>query len=162
MSRFRRVGEIIHCTFHAAEYDLLVNLHQDLTGVVSHADHSDQRFRRLFPPAVLDSQMSAADDTAANRSWREQALTQHGQWLQSATFHRGIYKLMVPLDTIDGVLQLINDMRLMIGASIDIDVFDRDSLAADDERQYALAIIDHLAWWQEEILTLLADDDTTA
>jgi hypothetical protein len=47
----------------------------------------------------------------------------------------------------------------MLGASIDIDAFDRDALPDNDERQYALAIIDHLAWWQEEILTLLTDDD---
>jgi len=160
MSRFRRVGENIQCTFPAAEYDLLIGLHAQLSGLVSNRDATDRRFQRLFPPQVLDAQHAdkpQLDDS--NVTWREQTLTTAEAWLHTATQHRGIFRLTVALDAVDAVLQLINDMRLMLGASIDIDAFDRDNLEESDERQYALAVIDHLAWWQEELLQLLTDDD---
>lgn len=159
MSRFRLVGNNIQCTFHAVEYDLLLTLYADLAGCVTAADPNDRRFRRLFPPQVLGS--DATSSPSVNEGlleWREQSLQAANRWLHSATRHRGIYRLMVARDDVDQVLQLINDMRLMLGASIDIDAFDRDALPPEDERQHALAVIDHLAWWQEELLTLLDDD----
>lgn len=156
MSRFQRVDDEIRCTFHRAEYELVLALYEQLTGVVDGQDPNDQRFRRLFPPAVLGTQMAETDP--AQIAWRQQELTTHGRWLASATLHRGIYKMRFAVEDVDSILQFINDLRLMIGASIDIDVFDRDSLAPDDERQTQLAIIDHLAWWQEEILSLIAED----
>lgn len=158
MSRFRRVGDTIQCTFHAVEYDLLLTLYADLSGCVIAQDPNDLRFRRLFPPQVLGS--DGGDTPRVNDgllAWRQQSLQAADVWLNSATQHRGIYRLNVAIAEIDQVLQLINDMRLMLGASIDIDAFDRDTLPADDERQHALAIIDHLAWWQEELLTLLGE-----
>jgi len=158
MSRFRRVGDNIQCTFHAVEYDLLLKLYADLSGCVTTADPEDLRFRRLFPPQELGS--DAANTPSVNEGlleWREQSLSAAERWLHSATQHRGLYKLIVEVVDIDQVLQLINDMRLMLGASIDIDAFDRDTLPTDDERQHTLAIIDHLAWWQEELLVLLDD-----
>lgn len=156
MSRFERVDDEIRCTFHRAEYDLVMALYEQLSGVIAHQDPDDQRFRRLFPPAVLGTQMAEPDPSQIH--WRQNLLTSHGQWLASATLHRGIYKLRFAVEDVDAILQFINDLRLMIGASIDIDVFDRDTLPADDDRQTQLAIIDHLAWWQEEILSLISDD----
>lgn len=161
MSRFRRVGTTIQCTFHAVEYDLLLTLYADLSGCVTAADPEDRRFRRLFPPQILGS--DASNTPPVNEGllqWREQSLHAADVWLNSATRHRNIYRLIVAVGDIDQVLQLINDMRLMLGASIDIDAFDRDTISPDDERQHALAIIDHLAWWQEELLVLLNEDIT--
>jgi hypothetical protein len=160
MSRFKRIGDTIQCTFHGAEYELLTSLHGELTGIVTDANSDDRRFRRLFPPTVLDANTATPQPLDQQAlAWRDHALSAAEAWLHTATQHRGIYRLTVDIDDIDSVLQLINDMRLMLGASIDIDAFDRDALPDTDERQYALAIIDHLAWWQEEILTLLTDDD---
>lgn len=156
MSRFERVDDEIRCTWHRAEYDLVMALYEQLSGVIAQQNPDDQRFRRLFPPAVLGTQMAEPDPQQIH--WRQNLLTSHGQWLASATLHRGIYKLRFPVEDVDAILQFINDLRLMIGASIDIDVFDRETLPADDDRQTQLAIIDHLAWWQEEILSLISDD----
>lgn len=159
MARFRRIDDTIVCTFHVAEYDLLRALYADLSGCVEAQDSNDPRFRRLFPPSILDAEASLLPTVDEQLlAWREASLFAANTWLDGATHQRSMYRLDVASSAIDAVLQLINDMRLMLGASIDIDAFDRDSLTTDDDRQHTLAIIDHLAWWQDELLTLITDE----
>lgn len=160
MSRFRRSGDTIVCTLHKAEYALITHLHDDLRSVVTDQDPTDRRFQRLFPPTVLNSvEPSTSDEVEIDDlPWRDQAIVTRADWLASASRHRGMVRLEIAVADIDQLLQLINDVRLMVGASIDIDAFDRDMLDAADDRQHALAVIDHLAWWQEELLVLLDDD----
>jgi hypothetical protein len=52
------------------------------------------------------------------------------------------------------VLGVLNDIRLAIGARIDIEALDRDRVGEDDPVAFPLAVMDHLGWWQEQLLIL--------
>ena len=63
----------------------------------------------------------------------------------------------VPLswDTALTVVQALNDVRLALGASVDIEALDRAELQQDDPRQPTLHLMDGLAWLQGALIELL-------
>ena len=60
------------------------------------------------------------------------------------------------------VLGVLNDIRLAIGARIDIEAIDRDQVSEDDPVAYPIAVMDHLGWWQEQLLAILDGRDEVA
>ncbi|MEX2420993.1 MAG: DUF2017 family protein [Actinomycetota bacterium] len=154
MSRtFRRSGDAIRVTFATGELELLRSLRDQIHDALSHPDPDDPVYKRLFPPAVLgdpDAERELrellVDDLLASRRAGLDALV---ALFDRATPHRNGVRIDLVDDEPLLVLGVLNDVRLAIGARIDIDALDRDAVA------YRLALMDHLGWWQEQLLVLL-------
>ena len=166
MSRtFRRVGDGVRATFHPAEVELIRRLHEELITALEVRDPDDPVIRRLFPPAVLgdaaaEAQLRALFDDAllADRLSSLGALV---EILDRGTSHRGKLRVDLVEDEPLVVLRVLNDVRLAIGARIDIEALDRDDVTAEDPEAYPLAIMDHLAWWQEQIVSIIDPPSTS-
>lgn len=160
MSRsFSRRGETVRATFSDVEVELLRSLHAQLDVLLEQPDDGDPVIRRLFPPPVLgDDEVQAevrslllADLLASRRSGLEAFVA----LLDRATPHRSGWRVELREDEPLLVLGVLNDIRLAIGASVDIEAIDRDRVDEDDPLAYRLAVMDHLAWLQEQLLELL-------
>lgn len=160
MSRtFRRHGDAIRATFAKGELELLRSLRDQLRDALAAPDPDDPVIKRLFPPAVLgdpeaerELRAMLVDDLLASRLAGLDALV---DLLDRGTPHRGAVRLDLVDDEPLLVLGVLNDVRLAIGARIDIEALDRGSLADGDPVQYRLAVMDHLGWWQEQLLAIM-------
>lgn len=161
MSRtFRRHGRAIRATFAQGELELLRSLRDQLRDALAAPDPDDPVIKRLFPPAVLgdpeaEREMRAllVDDLLASRLAGLDALV---GLLDRGTSHRGSVRIDLVDDEPLLVLGVLNDVRLAIGARIDIEALDRASVPDDDPLQYRLALMDHLGWWQEQLLAVMS------
>lgn len=161
MSRtFTWHDEGIRWSLHRREVDVLRQLVADLTAALEqpHAPQ-DAVHARLFPPAVLGDPDA---DAEVRDLIGEALLADRRAALQEvvALLDRGrIQRSRVVTDLVEDepiqVLTVLNDVRLAIGARIDVDAIDRDQVAEDDEAAVPLAVMDHLGWWQEQLLELL-------
>lgn len=161
MSRtFRRHGDAIRADFQRVEVNLLRSLRDQLATTLEEADPDDPVMRRLFPPAVLgdadveeEVRRLVVDDLLATRLAGLEALV---TLLARGTPNRGGGSRV---DLVDDepllVLGVLNDVRLAIGARLDVEALDRDRLDPEDPVAYRLAIMDHLGWWQEQLLALI-------
>ncbi len=160
MSRtFRRHGRAIRATFGEGELELLRSLRDQLREALASPDPDDPVIKRLFPPAVLgdpeaEREMRAllVDDLLASRLAGLDALV---GLLDRGTLHRGSVRIDLVDDEPMLVLGVLNDVRLAIGARIDIEALDRGSVTDDDPVSYRLALMDHLGWWQEQLLSIM-------
>ncbi len=59
------------------------------------------------------------------------------------------------------VLGVLNDMRLALGARVGLDHVELRDLAVDEDTAGSLAVMDYLAMWQEQLLSVL-DPPSTA
>jgi hypothetical protein len=157
---FRRQGRAIRATFAQGELELLRSLRDQLRDTLAAPDPDDPVIKRLFPPAVLgdpeaEREMRAllVDDLLASRLAGLDALV---RLLDRGTSHRGSVRIDLVDDEPLLVLGVLNDVRLAIGARIDIEALDRASVPDDDPVQYRLALMDHLGWWQEQLLAVMA------
>lgn len=160
MSRtFTRHHDAIRMTLRAEEAALLERLAGELRTALERPHTDDPVRSRLFPPAVLG-------DAEADREVRDlladalladrlEGLTAVLHVVARAKRSRG--RLIVDLADEEPLLLLgvLNDIRLAIGARIDIEAIDRDQVGEQDEMAYPLAVMDHLGWWQEQLLVLL-------
>lgn len=166
MSRtFRRVGDVVRATFHPAEVELIRRLHEELLTSLQVRDPDDPVIRRLFPPAVLgdaevEDQVRALLDDALLAD-RLSALGMLVELLDRGTTHRGRLRTDLVEDEPLVVLRVLNDVRLAIGARLDVEALDRDAVTAEDPEAYPLAIMDHLAWWQEQIVSIIDPPSTS-
>jgi hypothetical protein len=166
MSRtFRRVGDVVRATFHPAEVELIRRLHDELLTSLKVRDRDDPVIRRLFPPAVLgdaevEDQVRALLDDALLAD-RLSSLDVLVQLLDRGTTHRGRLRIDLVEDEPLVVLRVLNDVRLAIGARLDVEALDRDEVTAEDPEAYPLAIMDHLAWWQEQIVSIIDPPSTS-
>lgn len=160
MSRtFRRHGDAIRATFARGELELLRSLRDELHAALSAPDPDDPMIKRLFPPAVLgdpeaerEVRALLGDELLASRLAGLEALV---ELLDRGTSHRGAVRLDLVEDEPLLVLGVLNDVRLAIGARIDIEALDRESVREDDPVAYRLALMDHLGWWQEQLVAIL-------
>lgn len=159
MSRFRRRGERIRWELEPFEVQLLHQLREGLDETLDAADGDDPIVRRFFPAAVADDRDA---DEELRRLIRDDLLS---------TKRRGLEALLAILDraTPRGerlrvelhddepllVLGVLNDLRLAMGARLDIEHLDRGSVAEDGPQAATLAVMDHLAWIQESLLRIL-------
>ncbi len=157
--RFRQHGDAVRARFVPFEVDLFRSLHEQLDLVLHAPDQADPVVRRLFPPPVLGDPeaerevraMLGPDLLAARR----EGLQAFAAILDRLVEHRGVLRVDLVDDEPYLVLGVVNDLRLAIGASLDIEALDRGSLTEDDPVVYRLAVMDHLAAIQEQLLELL-------
>lgn len=165
MSRtFRRHGRAIRATLSPDEYELLRALRDQLQAALQAPDPDDPVIQRLFPPPVLGDPEAARevrelllDDLLADRLAGLEALV---SLLERGVTTRGAVRIDLVEEEPLLVLGVLNDVRLAIGARIDIDVIDRDQVAEDDPIAYRLAVMDHLGWWQEQLLAIIDPSST--
>lgn len=143
----------------AVEVELLQSLQQGLRAALRNADHSDPIVGRLFPATVRG-------DEDADRELRDMihddllrdrldGLDTLLGLLERGTRRGGGARVDLVEDEPVAVLGVLNDLRLAIGAQVGIEELDRDTLEADDAVTYRLAVMDHLAWLQEQLLQVL-------
>lgn len=173
MSRtFRAAGDAIQATFQLVEIELLRSLPAQLAETLQYADSDDPVMRRLFPPAVLADPELAADEDLRMRerefadellATRLEALDTVLALLERGTPHRG-GGLRVELTDDEPLLLLgvLNDIRLAVGARIDVEALDRETIPDDAPVAYQLAVMDHLGWWQEQLLALIDPPSSAA
>jgi hypothetical protein len=156
---FVRRGDTIRATFSPLEEDLLRSLHDQLDTLLTQPDDGDPVIRRLFPPPVLgdDEVQAEVRDllTAELLAQRRAGLEAFVALLDRGTEHRGALRVELRDDEPLLVLGVLNDIRLAIGASIDIDALDRETITAEDPLAYRLAVMDHLAALQEQLLEIV-------
>lgn len=166
MSRtFRSAGDAVRATFHPAEVELIRRLHDELITALEVRDPDDPVIRRLFPPAVLgdpdvEEELRALFDDALIAD-RLSALRVLIEILDRGELHRGKLRVDLVEDEPLVVLRVLNDVRLAIGARIDVEALDRDTVSAEDEAAYPLAVMDHLAWWQEQLVGIIDPPSTS-
>jgi len=166
MSRvFQAHGAGIRAHFQREEIELLRTLERGISQSLEQGDDADPVIERLFPTAV------AGDDEAdveLRRLLRDELLEARQAGLRAlveildrAHPHRGRLRVDLTDDEPLLLLGVLNDLRLAIGARIGIEHLDRQDLPDDDALSYRLAVMDHLGWWQEQLLVLLDGPDDT-
>lgn len=118
---------------------------------------------RLFPPAVLGDEQVAAEvrDLLEEELLRDRLAALEELLAVLERGQRSRSKLTVELtdDEPRLVLMVLNDLRLAIGARIDVEALDRETIDEHHPAAYPLAVMDHLGWWQEQLLMVLDGDD---
>ncbi|MFP4149396.1 MAG: DUF2017 family protein [Nitriliruptoraceae bacterium] len=166
MSRtFARREDAIRWTLHPREVVLLRQLVEDLRRALRPDPAepapaaSDPVRTRLFPPAVLGDHEADAEvrDLIAEALLEDRlvALEEVVGLLDRGQLKRGRQVTDLREDEPLRVLTVLNDVRLAIGARIDVEALDRDRVTEDDEVAVPLAVMDHLGWWQEQLLAIL-------
>lgn len=146
-------------TLSRGEYELLTSLREQLQEALRVPDPADPAMTRLFPAPVLGdpaAELEARDaivDELLER--RLDALEELESILRRGSSHRGSWRVQLSDEEPMVVLGVLNDCRLAIGARIDVEALDRDALDRDDPIAYRLAVMDHLGWWQEQLLAVL-------
>lgn len=164
MKHFTRKGDGIRMDLEAFEVDLILDLRDGIRASLENPDVADPALHRLFPPAVSGDEV----EDAAARSTMYDALLQSringmnalGDLLDRAEVRRsGARRIVLRGEEPDLVLGVINDLRLALAARMGIER-ERPDLHEDDPRFHGLAVIDHLAWLQEQLLRLLDPEAT--
>lgn len=161
MSRtFSRQDGTIRWTLHPREVELLHQLAADLRRALDPQVPADDAVRaRLFPPTVLGDPTADAEVRdligEALLADRLTALEEVVALLERGKLRRGRRVTDLVEDEPVQVLTVLNDIRLAIGARIDVEALDRDAVGEEDEAALPLAVMDHLGWWQEQLLSLL-------
>lgn len=142
------------------EVELLQTLRDGLRASLESGDEDDPVLARLFPPAVPDD-----EDTD-----REVRRLFHGELLRgrlaaldelAALLERGrtTARGRLRVDLVEEepalVLGVLNDLRLAIGVRVGVDRIERDEIDADHPAAAPLAVMDHFAWLQEQLLAVL-------
>lgn len=156
---FKRHGSHIRMQLHPAEVDLLVELRDGLRSALERDDPDDPVVRRLFPRAVVGDEDADADlRSLLHDSLLEERLAgleEVTALLERGSTHHGLLRVDLAEDEPLVVLGVLNDLRLAIGAQVGIEDLDRTAVSDDDPVAYRLAIMDHLAWLQEQLLAVL-------
>ncbi len=160
MSRHvRRTARGIQLVLDPMEVDLLRTLRQGLDEALTSPSSSDPVVQRLFPSAVDGDEQTdeevrdlLRDDLLAQRRHGLDALD---TLLDRGARHRGQIRFDLRDDEPHLVLGVLNDVRLALGARIGIEDLDRASVEEDDPLAARLAIIDHLAWIQEQLIAAI-------
>ncbi len=148
------------------EAELLGRLAGELRTALDAPEPDDPVHARLFPPAVLGDPEADGEvrDLLADALLADRlaGLASVLALLERGRRTRG--RLVVDLRDEEPMLVLgvLNDIRLAIGARIDVEAIDRELVREDDPVAYPIAVMDHLGWWQEQLLAILDGRDDTA
>lgn len=160
MARVRRADGGVGIDLERAELELLVRLCEGLAARLR-AGGDDAVIARLAPGA---SRGDAEADAELRRLLRGDLLdgraerlvrlaTQLRSWLPEDDAV-GV-RATLDEDTAVGLLQGLNDVRLALGAQVDVERIDRDGLDPEDPRSLTLQLIDRLAGLQQGLLEVL-------
>ncbi len=175
---FRRHGSDVRMQLAGYEVELLRATHRGLDLALTDPDPNDPVIARLFPSAVIGDD---AADEQLREMLREDLLQSRRAGLDALVelLDRGSRRRDggVRLDLTDDepmlVLGVLNDLRIALGARIGIETLERAEVEADDpvasgsgrenvasgsgreNIAYRLAVMDHLAYLQEQLLAVL-------
>ena len=143
----------------AIEVDLLHGLEQGLRAALEGNDADDPVVARLFPSTVggddeADRELRGLIHDDLLRSRLASLDTLLGLLERGTRRGRGIRVDLVDEEPLL-VLGVLNDLRLAIGAQVGIETLEREQLHPDDPVTYRVAVMDHLAWLQEQLLQVL-------
>lgn len=162
---FVRRGDEVRFRLHEAERALLTSLLEQLDGALAEGDPSDAVIGRLAPRAVLGDADADAELRAtlapALRDERREAIAAVLARLGAAS-GRGRVEVRLRDDEPWMLLGVLNDVRLAVGVRVGIEDLDRARVPEDDPRARMLAIVDHLGWWQWQLIALLEPDAAAA
>lgn len=160
MPIFERSGDGVRWTVEPWEAPLLRDLRDDLRALLTSGDRQDPAIRRLHPPTVSGDDEADAelrelirDDLLAGRLAGLDALVEVLD--RARPTESGRLSVDLTDDEPELVLGVLNDVRLALGARLDVGTFDRGQLDEDDPRLPTLALMDHLAFLQEALLVVL-------
>jgi hypothetical protein len=156
---FKRHGDAIRGHLTPVEEELLRSAREQLRAALAADDPADPVVQRLFPSAVLGDPDA---DQEVRRLLKGElvgvrlaGLDAVVEILDRGTHHRHGLRIELRDDEPLLLLGVVNDLRLAIGARLGIEELDRDAIDLDDPVAYRLAVMDHLAWWQEELLAIV-------
>lgn len=155
----RRQADHVRLELDPFELELLRSLPAGLKALLEAPDPADPAIARLFPACVVaDDQADVElrrlifDDLLRDRLEGLQALN---AILDRAERRRGRYRIELVEDEPALVLGVLNDVRLTLGARLGIEHLERADVHVDHPAAATLAVMDHLAWIQEELLRVI-------
>jgi len=141
------------------EADLLRDLVEQIRLLLEHPDPDDPVRQRLFPAAVTGDDAEDAelrglvyDDLLTGRLVGLEELV---GYLDGGRRVRAGLQVDLQAEQAALVLGVLNDVRLALGARIRIEDLDRDQLDDNHPTFPTVVLIDHLGWWQEQLLRIL-------
>ena len=162
---FVRRGDEVRFRLHEAERALLTSLLEQLDTALSEGDPSDAVIGRLEPRAVLGDADADAELRATLaptlRDERREAIAKVLARLGAAS-GRGRVEVRLRDDEPWSLLGVLNDVRLAVGVRVGIEDLDRERVPEGDPRARMLAIVDHLGWWQWQLIGLLEPEAAVA
>jgi hypothetical protein len=149
----------VRATFERFEVQLLRGLCHQLRAVLESGDDGTVS-QRLFPSTVI------GDDEADRelrgmvheelRGLRLEGLDALDDLLDRGIPQRGDrLRLELRDDEPQLMLGVLNDLRLAIGATVGDDALEQRPTPLEGPLAERLAVMDHLAWWQEELLAVI-------
>lgn len=160
MGRFTRVADGVRMDLEGFEVELLEDLRSAIRDALADPDADDPALRRLFPAAIRGDEI---EDAAVRLQFHDALLEARlagldalAELLTRSQRRRGDVRRTVLVDDEPAlVLGVLNDLRLALAARLGMDSSPRPALDDDDPRRPGLAVIDHLAWLQEQLVRLL-------
>lgn len=156
---FRRHGDGVRMQLEDFEIELLETLRTALKAALEAGDPRDPVVRRLFPATVTGDDEADADlrgmiheDLLRDRLTGLDALL---DILERATGRGRAHRVDLVEEEPMLVLGVLNDLRLAIGAQVDIEHLEREQVDPRGPTAYRLAVMDHLAWLQEQLLRVV-------
>lgn len=151
-----RTGDEVLLRLEPFEAELLRSLPAALRSILDEPDPDDPVVARLFPACVLgddevDAEVRELIHEDVLRS-RLEALDTFVEVLERGERRRGQVVLRLVEDEPSMVLGVLNDVRITLGERVGIGGIDRDQVDRDHPAAQTIAVMDHLAWVQEEIL----------
>ncbi|MGH3440860.1 MAG: DUF2017 family protein [Nitriliruptorales bacterium] len=155
----RAHGDNVRLELEEFEVQLLRSLPPALRALLEGGDTEDPVLGRLFPPVSPDDADTDAevrrliyDDLLQERL---ESLTAFTEILEAARSRRGKTVLDLDAEQAQAALSVLNDLRLTLGMRVGITSLDRDEIDETHPAYPTLAVMDHLAWIQEELLSVL-------
>ncbi len=159
MRTFSRHSGHIRMELEGFEAELLRRMRDGLRASLQDSDPDDPAVQRLFPAAVVGDEEA---DAELRRLLRDDLLTAKlagldalVEILDRGEQRRSRLRVQLREDEPLLVLGVLNDLRLALGARIGLDDLERESIAEDDPIAGTLAVMDHFAWWQEQLIAII-------
>lgn len=159
MARVRQEGDRVRFELEDFEVELLRSLPTGLRSLLENPDTNDPVVARLFPACVAEDDRADAevrrlifDDLLRERLTGLDALV---AILDRGTTRWGRLRVDLVEDEPALVLGVLNDLRLTLGARIGVEHLDRDEVDATHPAAPTLAVMDHLALLQEQLLRVI-------